>query len=412
MDIFSFIVVLKLMPLLFPMTIGASSRQKLEVQSSSRQNTAEASSSSTSRMNKYSMEVRNSTMTSEVKESKIEFLDSLSSVVKEYNTETRDIMSSEVKEYSTETMDSLSSEVKEYIIQTRDIISSEVKEYSVEASVVLNRCEANTVTRDLEEDVKKLPESTTSQVDNEVSFKRMEAGAALETRTAVESQPITPPQTDADRSGARHSAVIRGCLAELECAVGGAREGDCVPLVEVGKKAAAGPPPPMEVTCQQVVTSQVEAVTVDKKLTQLFSCSALRSILMSSSLETDESETDTEDLAKDLTDTETVRGDSETDMDDADEKKRQEASKSSSIFMTECSTSDNDTSFSVHYRFGEEDARLDKRRRNRTIDLHDLPSLVWAATVCMYSTSTVSLTQKTMPYSTYCKKNTKLKLGQ
>ena len=164
----------------------------------------------------------------------------------------------------------------------------------------------------------------------------------------------------------------------------------------------------MEVTCQQVVTSQVEAVTVDKKLTQLFSCSALRSILMSSSLETDESETDTEDLAKDLTDTETVRGDSETDMDDADEKKRQEASKSSSIFMTECSTSDNDTSFSVHYRFGEEDARLDKRRRNRTIDLHDLPSLVWAATVCMYSTSTVSLTQNTMPYSTCCKKNTKL----
>ena len=158
----------------------------------------------------------------------------------------------------------MSSEVNEYNTETLDSLSSEVNEYSVEASVVLNRCEANTVTRDLEEDVKKLPESTTSQVDNEVSFKRMEAGAALETITAEESEPITPPQTDADLIGGRHSAVIRGCLAELECAVGGARDGDCVPLVEVGKKAAAGPPPPMEVTCQQVVTSQVEAVTVDR----------------------------------------------------------------------------------------------------------------------------------------------------
>jgi hypothetical protein len=59
----------------------------------------------------------------------------------------------------------------------------------------------------------------------------------------------------------------------------------------------------------------------------------------------------------------------------------------SSIFMTEFSSEENDTSFSTHYDFStlnnlEAELRLaDKRRRNRTIDLHDLPSLVWAATV-------------------------------
>ena len=61
-----------------------------------------------------------------------------------------------------------------------------------------------------------------------------------------------------------------------------------------------------------------------------------------------------------------------------------ENSNKASIFMTEFS-SDND-SYSTYYNLEKSGAerinRLDeKRSRNRTIDLHDLPSLFWAGTV-------------------------------
>ena len=61
-----------------------------------------------------------------------------------------------------------------------------------------------------------------------------------------------------------------------------------------------------------------------------------------------------------------------------------ENSNKTSIFMTEFS-SDND-SYSTYYNLEksgtERITRLDeKRSRNRTIDLHDLPSLFWAGTV-------------------------------
>ena len=61
-----------------------------------------------------------------------------------------------------------------------------------------------------------------------------------------------------------------------------------------------------------------------------------------------------------------------------------ENSNKASIFMTEFS-SDND-SYSTYYNLEksgvERITRLDeKRSRNRTIDLHDLPSLFWAGTV-------------------------------
>ena len=64
-----------------------------------------------------------------------------------------------------------------------------------------------------------------------------------------------------------------------------------------------------------------------------------------------------------------------------------ENSSKSSIFMTEFS-SDND-SYSAYYNLdkresGKETRLGEKRSRNRTIDLHDLPSLFWAGTVRGY----------------------------
>ena len=57
-------------------------------------------------------------------------------------------------------------------------------------------------------------------------------------------------------------------------------------------------------------------------------------------------------------------------------------SQNGAFFLTEFS-SDNE-SFSSHYRFDKdvrESKLTEKRSRNRTIDLHDLPSLFWEGTV-------------------------------
>jgi hypothetical protein len=165
--------------------------------------------------------------------------------------------------------------------------------------------------------------------------------------------------------GAEHSAVIQGCLKELESAA--------------GLEAALRPEPEVPRTPGSLVT-----------------CSKLRSILMSS-MESEETMTDTDmdfTLPKDA-DFFVLR-DMDTGLpDDADRESLRdettpilgqqstETTAKSSIFMTEFRPED-DTSFFAYFDDLDAEARrmAEKRRRNRTIDLHDLPSLVWAATVC------------------------------
>jgi hypothetical protein len=139
---------------------------------------------------------------------------------------------------------------------------------------------------------------------------------------------------------------------------------------------------------------------VPKTPGSLLTCSKLRSILMSS-MESEETMTETDmdfTLSKDTADFFVLRDTGTGLPDDTDlESLRNETTTpilgqqstetmaKSSIFMTEFRPED-DASFSAYFNDLDAEARrmAEKRRRNRTIDLHDLPSLVWAATVCSF----------------------------
>ena len=95
-----------------------------------------------------------------------------------------------------------------------------------------------------------------------------------------------------------------------------------------------------------------------------------------------DTETDVASTADDVTESETAVGTSDTDNDTTRSNTSQllENSSKSSFFMTEFSS--DAESFSKHYVFETNNSKAgEKRLRNRTIDLHDLPSLFWEGTV-------------------------------
>jgi hypothetical protein len=241
---------------------------------------------------------------------------------------------------------------------TTGLQTAEVKEYHVEASV---RIGGNRLVLPKEE-VAVLPASalndsrknTTCMTSKEHFGKEVIADVSKDSREAAVI-------------GAEHSAVIRGCLKELESAAGV----EAAPRLEPEVPRTPG---------------------------SLLTCSKLRSILLSS-MESEETMTNTDimdfTLPKDadffvLRDTDTGlkdNADLESNRDATTPilgHQSTETAAKSSIFMTEFRPED-DASFSAYFDDLDAEARrmAEKRRRNRTIDLHDLPSLVWAATVCI-----------------------------
>jgi hypothetical protein len=236
--------------------------------------------------------------------------------------------------------------------------TAEVKEYHVEASV---RIGGNRLVLPKEE-VAVMPASALN--DSRKSTTCMTSSELFGTEVVADVSKASP---EAGVIGAEHSAVIQGCLQELESAA--------------GLEAALRPEPEVPRTPGSLLT-----------------CSKLRSILMSS-MESEETMTDTDimdfTLPKDTADFFVLRNMDTGLPDDTDreclrdettpilgQQSTETAATKSSIFMTEFRPED-DTSFSAYFDDLDAEARriAEKRRRNRTIDLHDLPSLVWAATV-------------------------------
>ncbi len=243
---------------------------------------------------------------------------------------------------------------------TTGLQTAEVKEYHVEASV---RIGGNRLVLPKEE-VALMPTSATN--DARKSTNSLTSNELFGTEVVAD---VSKDSREAAVIGAEHSAVIQGCLKELESAA--------------GLEAALRPEPEVPRTPGSLLT-----------------CSKLRSILMSSmeSEETTMTDMDIMDftLPKDegffmLRDMDTSLPD-ETDRESLRDEttpilgqhfSTETAVTKSSIFMTEFRPED-DASFSAYFDDLDAEARrmVEKRRRNRTIDLHDLPSLVWAATVC------------------------------
>jgi hypothetical protein len=241
---------------------------------------------------------------------------------------------------------------------TSNLQQAEVKEYHVEASV---RIGGNRLVLPKEE-VAVMPTSAVN--DARKSTTRMTSSELFGTEDVAE---VSKASKEAAVIGAEHSAVIQSCLKELESAAGG--------------EDALRPKPEEPRTPGSLLT-----------------CSKLRSILMSS-MESEETMTDTDmdfTLPKDAdffvlrdmdtglpddTDRESLRDETTQIL---GQQSTETAATKSSIFMTEFRSED-DTSFSAYFDDLDAEARrmAEKRRRNRTIDLHDLPSLVWAATVCI-----------------------------
>jgi len=100
---------------------------------------------------------------------------------------------------------------------------------------------------------------------------------------------------------------------------------------------------------------------------------------------TSEWDTERESISKTVTEND---DDSVRDMDihsnsiDSFQTTQKDLSDSNSFFLTETS-SDNDTSFSWQFKI-DENKVMDKRKRNRTIDYHNLPSLYWEGAVKHY----------------------------